>query len=79
MANDRQPESANDLPAKIGNPARRALDAAGITHLDQLTAMTERELAALHGMGPKALGLLRDALAANGQSFRDARSAKPDS
>jgi hypothetical protein len=32
---------------------------------------TERELRALHGMGPKALGILRDALAASGRRFRD--------
>ena len=79
MANDRQPDSATDLPARIGNPARRALDIAGITRLDQLPDKTEREIAALHGMGPKALSLIRNALAANGQSFKDARAAKPRS
>jgi hypothetical protein len=75
MVKDQPPDKANDLPAKIGNPARRALNAVGITRLDQLPGKTERELAALHGMGLKALGVLRDALAANGQSFKD---AKPD-
>ncbi len=75
MVKDQPPDKANDLPAKIGNPARRALNAVGITHLDQFTTVTGAELTALHGMGLKALGVLRDALAANGQSFKD---AKPD-
>jgi predicted flap endonuclease-1-like 5' DNA nuclease len=61
--------SDNDLPS-IGAPARRALAGAGITRLDQLPAMTEAELAALHGVGPKAIGLLRTALADRGLSFR---------
>jgi hypothetical protein len=30
----------------------------------------EDDLAALHGMGPKALGILRDALKERGKSFR---------
>ncbi len=59
----------DDLP-RVGAPARRALTGAGITRLDQLTERTEAELAGLHGMGPKALGLLRGALAERGLSFR---------
>jgi DNA-binding protein H-NS len=50
------PGTHTDLPARIGAPARRALDAAGYTHLEQLAGITEAELAKLHGMGPKALG-----------------------
>ncbi len=58
-----------DLPA-IGAPARRALHAAGITRLDQLTALTAAEVAALHGVGPKAVDVLRAALGDRGLSFR---------
>jgi hypothetical protein len=58
-----------EFPPGIGAPARRALDNAGYTHLEQLTTVTETELARLHGMGPKALGRLREALAAAGLSF----------
>ena len=61
------PES--DLPARLAAPARRALAAAGYTRLAQLTAVSEAELLALHGMGPKALEQLREALAAIGLSF----------
>ncbi len=46
---------------------------AGYTRLDQLTKVSEAELLKLHGMGPKALGVLRDALAATGRSFADPR------
>jgi hypothetical protein len=36
-----------------------------------LTAWTEADLRALHGMGPKALRLLADALGARGEGFRE--------
>ena len=64
----KQPES--DLPRAIGAPARRALAGAGITRLEQLTGWTETELLRLHGMGPKAVSALREALAARGLAFR---------
>jgi uncharacterized protein YdhG (YjbR/CyaY superfamily) len=60
---------ADDFPAGISQPARRALASAGYTRLDQLTQVTEKDLLQLHGMGPKALGQLKDALAARGKSF----------
>jgi hypothetical protein len=62
----------DDFPPKIGNPARRALLGAGYTRLDQLTAVHEKELLKLHGMGPKAMGLLREALAERGEAFAQA-------
>jgi len=58
-----------DLP-KIGAPALRALQSAGIHSLEQLTQVTEAELSQLHGMGPNALGRLRQALAERGLAFR---------
>ncbi|WP_069160755.1 hypothetical protein [Nocardia altamirensis] len=57
------------LPAELGKPAERALAAAGIRHLDDLTTWTERDLAALHGVGPTAVTKLRAALAARNQTF----------
>ncbi|POM24827.1 hypothetical protein BTM25_34650 [Actinomadura rubteroloni] len=60
---------AIELP-KISAPARRALAAAGHDDLESLTTATEREIAGLHGMGPKALGTLREALAEHGLAFR---------
>lgn len=37
----------------------RALEAAGIASLEDLRGMTEQELAGLHGVGPKAVGILK--------------------
>ncbi|MCU1684693.1 MAG: DNA-binding protein [Amycolatopsis sp.] len=61
-----------DAFPKIGAPATRALAAAGYTRLEQLTEVSEAELSKLHGMGPKALGILRAALAEQGRTFADA-------
>jgi hypothetical protein len=60
---------SDDFPPKLAKPAQRALAQAGYTRLEQLTQVTDAELAKLHGMGPKALGRLREALAAVGKSF----------
>lgn len=61
---------------KIGAPATRALEAAGYTNLKQLTKVTEAEIAQLHGMGPKALGILRDTLKAQGLSFKQGHAGE---
>lgn len=58
-----------DLPANIGAPATRALTAAGYTRLSQLANVPTAELKKLHGVGPKALRLLQEALAENGMSL----------
>lgn len=63
----------NDLP-KIGAPATRALAATGITSLKQVSLWREEDLAQLHGMGPKALDILKKALKENGLAFK---SGKP--
>jgi len=59
----------SNLP-KLASPAQRALAAAGITRLEQLTRISEAELAQLHGIGPNALKTLRLALEENGLTFR---------
>lgn len=70
------PQGNSDFP-KIGSPATRALEAAGYTQLKQLTKVTESELAQLHGMGPKALSILRETLKAQGLSFKPSREGEP--
>lgn len=65
-----KPASQTDFP-KTSAPALSALNHAGYYHLEQLTQVTEREIAALHGMGPKALGILREALRERGWSFAE--------
>lgn len=57
------------LPA-IGGPATRALVSAGMTDLDAVARHSQAELLALHGVGPKAVRILTEALAASGQSLR---------
>lgn len=58
------------FPKGLGQPALRALAAAGYTRVDQLTTAREKDLMALHGMGPKALGILKSALMTRGLAFR---------
>ena len=66
----------SDLPAKIGAPAERALANAGIKNLRHLTKFTEAEIKQLHGVGPYALGKLREALAAKGLAFAEKKKSK---
>jgi predicted flap endonuclease-1-like 5' DNA nuclease len=68
-------QSESDLPTGLAKPAQRALAGAGYTHLEQLTQASEKELLALHGMGPKAIRLLREALAEKGWSFAEASAS----
>ena len=55
---------------KMSKPAHRALAHAGYTRLEQLAEVTEKEIADLHGMGPKSIRELRAALADAGLSFK---------
>ncbi|MEU7926052.1 helix-hairpin-helix domain-containing protein [Micromonospora sp. NPDC049801] len=55
-------DSSTDLLPKIGAPATRALHNAGYTTLRELAGVPRKELAALHGMGPKALDIIQAAL-----------------
>lgn len=54
---------------KVGAPATRALTGAGMRTLRDVTAWTEHDLLALHGVGPRAVEILREHLAAEGLSF----------
>jgi predicted flap endonuclease-1-like 5' DNA nuclease len=62
--------SSLDALPKIGAPATRALNSAGYTELRQLAGVARAELAKLHGMGPKALRILDEALAEHGLRLR---------
>jgi hypothetical protein len=59
------------LPRNIGAPATRALTAAGYTELAQLANVPVAELSKLHGVGPKALRLLQEALQERGMSLAE--------
>ena len=59
-----------DIPwGQLAAPARRALAEAGYTRLEDLTQLTDRQVRQLHGIGPKALSILRSAMKAQGLSF----------
>ena len=62
-------QSQSDLPAKLSQPALRALAGAGIKNLKQLSTFSESEIKKLHGMGPNGIHQLQVALAAKGLSF----------
>jgi DNA-directed RNA polymerase alpha subunit len=59
-----------DLPSGLSNPARHALAAAGITRLEQIAQVSEVELFKLHGMGPKGVQTIRQALREKGLAFK---------
>lgn len=61
--------AAADFPHGIGKVARRELIANGYTRLEQLTRVSEKQLLAIHGIGPKAVRILRETLADKGLSF----------
>lgn len=59
------------FPRGLSQPAIRALLAADITTLEQVAAAGARHILKLHGVGPKAIPMLRQALAERGLSFAD--------
>lgn len=63
-------EDETGLPA-IGRPATGALAAIGVTRLDQVPEHRAEDLLALHGVGPKAIGILRTALVERGLGFAE--------
>ena len=69
------PQQESNLPPGLSRPAQRALTNAGYRRLEQLTRVSQAEVEGLHGVGPKALALLRRALVANGLSLADGKKA----
>lgn len=60
-----------ELTPRLGKVARRALTLHGITRYDQLPARSAAELLALHGVGPKAIRILREELTDRGLTLPD--------
>ncbi|MGZ7440178.1 Rpn family recombination-promoting nuclease/putative transposase [Paenibacillus sp. TH7-28] len=60
----------------LSNPARRALEHEGITTLQKLSAFTELEILQLHGIGPRSIPVLREALQTEGLAFKSGSSIK---
>ena len=61
----------SELTPRIGKVARRELALYGVTTYAQLASLPEREVRAIHGVGPKAVRILTEELAARRQSFAD--------
>ncbi len=59
-----------EFPPSIGKVAHRALAQHGCTSWEQLTTVTRAELLRIHGVGPKAVTILSDELAARQLSFK---------
>lgn len=57
------------LPREIGAPATRALLVAGHARLADLDGVPAADLLRLHGVGPRAVHILNEALAARGWSL----------
>jgi hypothetical protein len=64
-------EPGRPLPHGIGAPATRALTAAGYPTLDDLIGVSAKHLLSLHGVGPKAIRMLREELAESGNDLAD--------
>ena len=62
-------DPVSDFPKGIGAPATRALAGAGYFNLSQLAGVPASELGKLHGMGPKALRILQEALQETGRTL----------
>lgn len=63
-----EPAGPSNLP-NIGRPALSALAHFGVRNVEQLADYTEQDILALHGVGPKALRILRPVMAEMGVSF----------
>ncbi|MDQ3231874.1 MAG: DUF1801 domain-containing protein [Pseudobdellovibrionaceae bacterium] len=68
-------KSSDAFPESLSKPAKRALMAAGITSLKKLSRHSEKEILALHGIGPTAIPILRAALKKHGLSFKSVGKA----
>lgn len=59
-----------EFPQGVSQPAIRALNSVGVANVESLATHREIDIADLHGMGPKAMGVLKAALKDKGKSFR---------
>ncbi len=57
---------------RISRPVNSALSALGASSLEQVAGRSEREIASLHGMGPRGMRILREAMREAGLAFRPA-------
>lgn len=58
-----------EFPRAIGRVATRQLAAAGYVRFDQLAGASRATLLSIHGVGPKAIGVLAEELTRRGLAF----------
>ena len=63
-------ESKDEFLRALSAPARRALEAEGISNLKQLSKYSATQLLKLHGMGPGSIPKIEEALKAEGLELR---------
>ena len=68
-AAENKPESG--FLSLLSAPARGALEHEGIVTLAQLSKYSEKDILRIHGIGPKSLPTLRQALSDAGMSFAE--------
>jgi len=64
------PPEGSEFPRSLGKVAIRELEVHNLTRYAQLTGVSAAELLAIHGVGPKAIRILREELEARGLGFR---------
>ena len=62
MTKDRIDPTQYGFPQGLSQPATRALLHAGYDTLEKVAPLSDKELLALHGMGPKGVRIVREAL-----------------
>lgn len=76
-AKERAPK--NRWLARLSGPTRGALEHEGVANLKKLAKWSEKEVLALHGVGPASLPALRGALEEVGLAFRSNAGKQPAS
>lgn len=67
---EKQAKPGGGFLADLSAPARRALETAGITTVQKLSAYSEKEILELHGIGKASLPILKTALKGEGLHFK---------
>ena len=60
----------DDFVAMLSNPAKNALEHAGINSFHMLASLSKKELLSIHGIGPKTLAIVNESLEHMGMKLR---------
>lgn len=71
MSNTPDVRPVGDLPNSMGKTAPRELQSAGVDSLQKASERTEKELLAIHGVGPKAIRIMKEAMKEKGLTVRE--------